>query len=125
MKVPNAFRTIGEVALALNIETHVLRFWETKFAQISPIKDSKGRRLYRADDMKVLQKIQYLLHEQGMTIKGVQKLIRDNGKSILFKTEDMNIVDSVEPKTQFLENSQKHLKDLRQDLLEMQAILES
>ncbi len=76
-KSKNAFRTISEVAYQLNLPTHVLRFWETKFSQVRPLKRGGGRRYYRPDDVQLLRHIQVLLYEEGYTIKGVQKLMRD------------------------------------------------
>lgn len=74
-----AFRTISEVAGQINVEPHVLRFWESKFKQIQPIKKTGGRRLYRPEDVQLIANIKKLLHEQGMTIKGVQKIFRTQG----------------------------------------------
>lgn len=79
MKTEGAFRTIGEVAEALDLPQHVLRFWEKKFHQIRPVKRSGGRRYYRAEDIALLAEIRGLLHEQGYTIRGVQKLLREGG----------------------------------------------
>src|SRR6195952_3625109 len=78
-KAPNAFRTISEVADELHIPQHVLRFWETKFPQIKPLKRGGGRRYYRPDDILLLRGISDLLYIQGYTIKGVQRLLREGG----------------------------------------------
>ncbi len=78
-KAPNAFRTISEVADELHIPQHVLRFWETKFTQVKPLKRGGGRRYYRPDDIGLLRRIADLLYTQGYTIKGVQRLIREGG----------------------------------------------
>jgi len=78
-KSPDAFRTISEVSEWLDTPAHVLRFWESKFTQIKPVKRAGGRRYYRPEDMALLGGIKTLLHEQGMTIKGVQKLLREQG----------------------------------------------
>ncbi|HEY4040627.1 MAG TPA: MerR family transcriptional regulator [Rhodopila sp.] len=78
-KAPNAFRTISEVADELHIPQHVLRFWETKFPQVSPLKRGGGRRYYRPDDIVLLRQIADLLYTQGYTIKGVQRLLREGG----------------------------------------------
>lgn len=78
-KSPEAFRTISEVSDWLDTPAHVLRFWESKFSQIKPVKRAGGRRYYRPEDMALLAGIKRLLHEQGMTIKGVQKLLREQG----------------------------------------------
>lgn len=78
-KSPDAFRTISEVAEWLDIQAHVLRFWESKFTQVKPIKRAGGRRYYRPDDMLLLGGIKKLLHDDGLTIKGVQKILREDG----------------------------------------------
>jgi DNA-binding transcriptional MerR regulator len=76
-KSAQAFRTISEVATALDVPQHVLRFWESKFSQVRPLKRGGGRRYYRPDDVALLQNIRNLLYDDGYTIKGVQKLLRD------------------------------------------------
>jgi DNA-binding transcriptional MerR regulator len=78
-KSPDAFRTISEVSADLDVPQHVLRFWEGKFAQIRPLKRGGGRRYYRPEDVDLLRGIQHLLYGDGYTIKGVQKLLRENG----------------------------------------------
>ena len=78
-KAPNAFRTISEVADELHIPQHVLRFWETKFPQVKPLKRGGGRRYYRPDDILLLRRVSDLLYIQGYTIKGVQRLLREGG----------------------------------------------
>ena len=78
-KAPTAFRTISEVADELHIPQHVLRFWETKFPQVKPLKRGGGRRYYRPDDITLLRRISDLLYIQGYTIKGVQRLLREGG----------------------------------------------
>ncbi|AHJ69196.1 MerR family transcriptional regulator [Granulibacter bethesdensis] len=78
-KAPTAFRTISEVADELHIPQHVLRFWETKFPQVKPLKRGGGRRYYRPDDIALLRRISDLLYIQGYTIKGVQRLLREGG----------------------------------------------
>src|SRR5947209_3245695 len=78
-KAPNAFRTISEVADELHIPQHVLRFWETKFPQVRPLKRGGGRRYYRPDDISLLRRISDLLYIEGYTIKGVQRLLREGG----------------------------------------------
>ncbi|MDX2222553.1 MAG: MerR family transcriptional regulator [Rhodospirillaceae bacterium] len=72
-----AFRTISEVAADLDLPQHVLRFWETKFPQIKPLKRGGGRRYYRPDDVTLLKRIKHLLYVDGLTIKGVQRILRD------------------------------------------------
>ena len=78
-KAPTAFRTISEVADDLRIPQHVLRFWETKFPQLKPLKRGGGRRYYRPEDIGLLRRIGDLLYTQGYTIKGVQRLLREGG----------------------------------------------
>ena len=78
-KAPTAFRTISEVADDLHIPQHVLRFWETKFPQLKPLKRGGGRRYYRPEDIALLRRISDLLYTQGYTIKGVQRLLREGG----------------------------------------------
>ena len=78
-KSPEAFRTISEVSEELDLPQHVLRFWETRFAQVKPMKRSGGRRLYRPDHVALLRGIKALLYDDGLTIKGVQKMLRESG----------------------------------------------
>jgi DNA-binding transcriptional MerR regulator len=78
-KSPSAFRTISEVAEELDVPQHVLRFWETKFPQVRPLKRGGGRRYYRPEDVDMLRKIRSLLYQEGYTIKGVQRLLREGG----------------------------------------------
>jgi DNA-binding transcriptional MerR regulator len=78
-KAPSAFRTISEVADDLHIPQHVLRFWETKFPQLKPLKRGGGRRYYRPEDISLLRRVSDLLYTQGYTIKGVQRLLREGG----------------------------------------------
>ncbi len=76
-KSPDAFRTIGEVSEELAVPQHVLRFWETKFPQVRPLKRGGGRRYYRPEDVALLRHIRHLLHAEGYTVRGVQKLLRE------------------------------------------------
>jgi len=78
-KSPDAFRTISEVAEDLDLPQHVLRFWETRFNQIKPMKRGGGRRYYRPQDVELIKGIRFMLYDQGYTIKGVQKLLKENG----------------------------------------------
>jgi len=82
-KSPEAFRTISEVARAMELPQHVLRFWETRFPQIRPLKRAGGRRYYRPDDVERLRLIKRLLYDEGYTIKGVQKLFKEQGVQAL------------------------------------------
>jgi DNA-binding transcriptional MerR regulator len=78
-KAPDAFRTISEVAEDLDLPQHVLRFWETRFPQIKPMKRGGGRRYYRPDDVDLLRGIRHLLYGEGYTIRGVQRMLKDHG----------------------------------------------
>jgi DNA-binding transcriptional MerR regulator len=90
IKSPEAFRTISEVSKDLSLPQHVLRFWETKFSQIKPIKRGGGRRYYRPEDVDLLKGIKSLLYNDGYTIRGVQKVIKENGtKKILLKNDNL------------------------------------
>lgn len=82
-KAPDAFRTISEVADDLDVPQHVLRFWETRFSQIRPMKRSGGRRYYRPDDVDLLRGIRHLLYGEGYTIRGVQRILREQGVSVV------------------------------------------
>lgn len=82
-KSPQAFRTISEVSEDLDLPQHVLRFWETRFVQIKPMKRGGGRRLYRPDHVALLRGIKTLLYDDGMTIKGVQKVLREQGAKVV------------------------------------------
>jgi DNA-binding transcriptional MerR regulator len=79
MKAPDAFRTISEVAEDLDLPQHVLRFWETRFTQIKPMKRGGGRRYYRPEDVDLLRGIRLLLYTEGFTIRGVQRLLKEKG----------------------------------------------
>jgi DNA-binding transcriptional MerR regulator len=79
IKSPDAFRTISEVALELDVPQHVLRFWESRFAQIKPVKRAGGRRFYRPEDVDLLRGIRGLLYSDGLTIRGVQKVLKERG----------------------------------------------
>ena len=91
-KSPEAFRTISEVSKDLSLPQHVLRFWETKFVQIKPIKRGGGRRYYRPEDISLLKGIKSLLYNDGYTIRGVQKVIRENGTKKLLTIQSDNKV---------------------------------
>ncbi len=82
-KSPDAFRTISEVAENLDLPQHVLRFWETRFNQIKPMKRGGGRRYYRPDDVELLKGIRYLLYSEGYTIKGVQRILKEQGNKFV------------------------------------------
>ncbi len=85
-KSPDAFRTISEVAAELDVPQHVLRFWESKFSQIRPLKRGGGRRYYRPEDVDLLRGVRALLYNDGYTIKGVQKVFREQGVKFVSET---------------------------------------
>ena len=139
IKSPEAFRTISEVSKDLALPQHVLRFWETKFSQIKPIKRGGGRRYYRPEDVDLLKGIKNLLYNDGYTIRGVQKVIKANGsKNILFsnikanaKIEQKSFTDNenmyiseknLQSRTgqTLSDNKRKKLMDVMQNLVELQ-----
>ncbi|TNE37208.1 MAG: MerR family transcriptional regulator [Alphaproteobacteria bacterium] len=85
-KSSEAFRTISEVATHIDVPQHVLRFWETKFSQIKPVKRAGGRRFYRPNDVDLIKGIQTLLYEEGYTIKGVQRILKEQGVRFVVDT---------------------------------------
>jgi DNA-binding transcriptional MerR regulator len=93
-KSPDAFRTISEVAADLDIPQHVLRFWETRFTQIKPMKRSGGRRYYRPDDVDLLKGIRRLLYGEGYTIRGVQRILKEHGIGSVQRLADATAVAS-------------------------------
>ena len=101
-KSPDAFRTISEVAEDLDLPQHVLRFWETRFNQIKPMKRGGGRRYYRPQDVELIKGIRHMLYDQGYTIKGVQKLLRENGNHFLVAigNGDMAAVEAISQRKQ-------------------------
>ena len=96
-KSPGAFRTISEVSNDLEVPPHVLRFWETKFPQIKPLKRGGGRRYYRPEDVALLRQIRQLLYNDGYTIKGVQKLLKEGA---LKNTAQLGVATANEPDEQ-------------------------
>ena len=114
IKSPEAFRTISEVSKDLSLPQHVLRFWETKFIQIKPIKRGGGRRYYRPEDIKLLRGIKSLLYNDGYTIRGVQKVIKEVGtKKILQKEIENKVFTEMENTI----NSNKNSNDVAQHSL--------
>ncbi len=108
-KSPNAFRTISEVADTMGVPQHVLRFWESKFSQISPMKRGGGRRYYRPEDVEIIKVIRKLLHDDGYTIKGAQKLLKEQGIKNILETIEASSKDEVlkvAPKTENTYESQ-------------------
>ena len=136
IKSPEAFRTISEVSKDLSLPQHVLRFWETKFIQIKPIKRGGGRRYYRPEDIELLKGIKYLLYNDGYTIRGVQKVIKENGaKKIISKylsnndftsLQDNNITDLKEKNLSYStidDSKRKKLMNVLNDLVALKKKL--
>jgi DNA-binding transcriptional MerR regulator len=114
-----AFRTISEVAEDLDVPQHVLRFWETKFSQVRPLKRGGGRRYYRPEDVELLRHIRDLLYTEGYTIKGVQRLLRESGGKAVEET-------GAGGEGQGLTASQrKELKALKDELMALRELLKS
>lgn len=95
-KSPEAFRTISEVAEELDVPQHVLRFWETRFAQIKPMKRGGGRRYYRPEDVNLLKGIRHLLYGEGYTIKGVQRILKEQGVRHVASIWEIGVAESAE-----------------------------
>lgn len=92
-KSPDAFRTISEAADEVGAPQHVLRFWETKFTFVAPLKRAGGRRFYRPQDIAVLKAVKRLLHDDGLTIRGVQRLHKDQGLQRLIGADAVDLID--------------------------------
>ena len=137
-KSPEAFRTISEVSKDLSLPQHVLRFWETKFVQIKPIKRGGGRRYYRPEDVKLLKGIKSLLYNDGYTIRGVQKVIKENGTKKLLNIQAENKVftetrkdnnDQLEQKNysqySINDSKRKKLMNVLEDLVQLRKKLDN
>jgi DNA-binding transcriptional MerR regulator len=116
-KSADAFRTISEVADDLEVPQHVLRFWESKFPQIKPLKRAGGRRYYRPDDVALLRRIRQCLYDQGYTIKGVQKLLREN--------TPRPAAPAVPSRPSKPDDIRQALLELRNELVELRRVLAS
>ena len=136
-KSPQAFRTISEVSEELKLPSHVLRFWETKFSQIQPLKRSGGRRYYRPKDIELLLKIKNLLYENGYTLKGVMKLLNNRLESATIdiqkdETEDLETKEdkdqipfsfNQENKLEILSANKKFKDELKDILSEIDKLI--
>ena len=118
-----AFRTISEVAVELDVPQHVLRFWETKFPQIRPLKRGGGRRYYRPEDLLLLRRIRDRLYGDGYTIKGVQKLLRENGAKALASGGDEAAIDGAKIDKLAL-RQRAELEDLLAELEALRGMLD-
>ena len=96
-KSPDAFRTISEAAEELDLPQHVLRFWETRFSTIKPLKRGGGRRYYRPEDVLLLKGIRHLLYDQGFTIKGVQRILKDQGIRYVVGIGEGRVMEPLSP----------------------------
>lgn len=144
-KSPDAFRTISEAAEELDLPQHVLRFWETRFATIKPLKRGGGRRYYRPEDVMLLRGIRHLLYDQGFTIKGVQRILKDQGPRYVIAVGEGKGLDEILPmieqaeqaadeaeledavmaaSPQLSEEDRDRLADVLRELLECKRILE-
>ena len=121
-KSADAFRTISEVADELEVPQHVLRFWESKFPQVKPLKRAGGRRYYRPDDVVLLRRIRNCLYDQGYTIKGVQKLLREGA----LKSDDPPRApppNAATPRVVKSENLRSELLQIRSELVALRDLL--
>ena len=139
-KSKSAFRTIAEVASEIGVATHVLRFWETKFKEISPMKATGGRRYYRPDDVELIKLIKNFLYEKRYTIEGVQKLFKEHGakaflngdiqKDFFEEAQPVAVVDPVQTlqttsEPRLSEAQVQKLSSIRDDLLSLKSNLDS
>lgn len=131
-KSAGAFRTISEVADDLRVEQHVLRFWETKFSQIKPLKRGGGRRYYRPEDVELLKNIHHLLYQEGYTIKGVQKLLQSTRGNLSARvgqeweapaTSPTPSAEAADPVTKAVSKNRDELKAMLEDLKSMRKLI--
>ncbi len=122
-KSAGAFRTISEVAGELNVEQHVLRFWETKFSQIKPLKRGGGRRYYRPEDVDLLKSIHHLLYQEGYTIKGVQKLLTATRGNLNARMADTVEIKEKSPLAKAVEKNKDELQAMLDDLKSMRNLI--
>jgi DNA-binding transcriptional MerR regulator len=128
-KAVGAFRTISEVAGELNVEQHVLRFWETKFSHIKPLKRGGGRRYYRPEDVELLKNIHHLLYQEGYTIKGVQKLLtatRGNLSARVSNGPDLAVPEAapVSSVSKAVTKNKGELKTMLEELKSMRKLID-
>jgi len=118
-KAPDAFRTISEVAEEIDVPQHVLRFWESRFPQIKPMKRGGGRRYYRPDDISLLRGVRHLLYGEGYTIRGVQRILRDEGAAFV---QDVWRAGAVAPPPQAEEDQvEEDFAEIAEDAVEERA----
>lgn len=122
-KAASAFRTISEVAAEIDVPQHVLRFWESKFAQVKPLKRGGGRRYYRPEDVELLRRIRALLYNDGYTIKGVQKLLRGTKSAPAPASADGAVVEA--PVSGLADSQRRSIEAAIQDIVELRDLLRS
>ncbi|MEQ9329622.1 MAG: MerR family transcriptional regulator [Rhodospirillales bacterium] len=122
-KSAQAFRTISEVAAELDLPQHVLRFWETKFPQVRPMKRGGGRRYYRPEDLVLLRRIRKLLYDDGYTIKGVQKLLRDPSARVEPEKSPSSAEETAKPASAPAVPDTSALREIIAELGEIRALL--
>ena len=122
-KSVNAFRTISEVATEMDLPQHVLRFWESKFSQIKPMKRGGGRRYYRPEDLEVLVRIRTLLYEDGYTIKGVQKLFKEGGITAMSGPHSLDGQASVTQSSQIDEDKLDKMRGVLEELKDLRKLI--
>ncbi|MDG2313118.1 MAG: MerR family transcriptional regulator [Alphaproteobacteria bacterium] len=123
-KSAEAFRTIREVAEVIDVPQHVLRFWESKFRQVDPLKRGGGRRYYRPDDVILIKKIKQLLYDDGYTIKGVQKLLNESkNKNVVVNKSPLKTVSKTDTDSSESSEDRDQLIELLKDLQELKRII--
>ena len=124
-KSAEAFRTIREVAEVIAVPQHVLRFWESKFKQVNPLKRGGGRRYYRPDDVILIEKIKKLLYDDGYTIKGVQKLLNEskNKNDLVVKKSTVKFVSNTKHDNPEPNKDSEQLREILQDLQELKRLI--
>jgi DNA-binding transcriptional MerR regulator len=124
-KSAEAFRTIREVAEVIDVPQHVLRFWESKFKQVNPLKRGGGRRYYRPDDVILIEKIKKLLYDDGYTIKGVQKLLNEskNKNDLVVKKSTVKFISNTKNDNPEPNKDSEQLREILQDLQELKRLI--
>ena len=123
-KSPDAFRTISEVASELDVPQHVLRFWESKFTQVRPLKRGGGRRYYRPEDVELLRRIRALLYAEGYPIKGVQRVLRENTRKSVIEPDRSPTVVVAEDDAPTLSKQQRvRIESVMADLVGLRRLL--
>lgn len=121
-KSASAFRTISEVADELKVEQHVLRFWESKFSQIDPLKRGGGRRYYRPEDVELLKNIHHLLYSEGYTIKGVQKLLQSTRGNLSARVQE-TVAEAASPVAVSVGKNKAELQTMLDELKSLRSLI--